>query len=839
MGAARRHRRPQRSACDIGGRTVAVIATAPYALVALDVAVFGALTYRIPDELRAAVRPGVLVQAPFRSKSKTGLVVGLTDEVEPELVPKLRDLVDVVDREPLLGAAGIDFLRFLSDYYMAPIGEVVRLALPSAVRLEGVKQYRRVPGAQTQDVPARLRLVFETIPVDVPTTVDMLRAAFGLTFLELTELEQIGAVEVHYEEQATIRAKEDKFYAPIPGVEPKRLGAKQEEILRFLEEAGEPVSLSDIRETFDAPHSSLNALESRGIVAVETREVYRDPFGEAEVVPASDAALTDDQEAALAALREARESGKFRAFLLHGVTGSGKTRVYVEAIRETIAGGRRALVLLPEIALTPQFVAVFRGYFGDAIAVLHSGLSPAEKFDEWRRIRRDEVDIVIGARSALFAPLTEIGLIVVDEEHDPSFKQEESVRYNARDMAVVRAKLEGAQVVLGSATPSLETYENARAGRFVYLPMPKRIYDRPMPEVEIVDVRKKAGDTRERRSDTLSEELLDAMDVTLRAEQQVILFLNRRGFSPCVICEFCGHVWRCPNCDVSLTYHRRQEALRCHHCDHSLRLPETCPECSNHGVGPRGVGTEQLEGHLRGLLPNQRIARLDRDTSRGKRLQALIRRFAKREVDVLVGTQMVTKGHDFPGVTTVGVVNADIGLNFPDLRGAERTFQLLTQVAGRAGRGSDPGRVVVQTYEPEHFALQAASHHDYERFASEELMRRDLFDYPPFGYLIAIKFEAAREADVASTAREYVVAVRRRLRQEGNDWSGVSVKGPAPSPFERLRGKTRWQMLLQSRDRTALRRLVMNVLHDVSHFEPERRAQKTHVVVDVDPINML
>lgn len=807
-----------------------------YAQVALDVAVLGLLTYRIPQRLREVVRPGVLVQAPFRNRSKTGLVIATSWDVDDELRPKVRDLVDVVDAEPLLSAPGIEFLRFLADYYMSPMGDVLRLAIPAAVRLEGVKQYRRLSDAETSSVPAELRLIFETIPVDVPVTVESLRDAFGLTYLELAELERASVVEVVYEEQETIATKTDRFYAPVDGAERGRLGSKQEEILAYLDEAGEPVALSEIRAQFDAPHSSLNALESRGIVTFEEREVYRDPFGESEIVAPSDAPLTDDQRAALAAIEDAAREEVFRAFLLHGVTGSGKTRVYVEAIRAALGRGRRALILLPEIALTPQFVAVFRGYFGSSIAVLHSGLSVAEKFDEWRRIRRDEVDIVIGARSAVFAPLDNVGVIVVDEEHDPSFKQEEGTRYNARDMAIVRGKLERAQVLLGSATPSLETWENARAGRFGYLPMPRRVFDRPMPEVELVDLRRTGG--TERRSDVLSERMLDAMDETLGAGQQVILFLNRRGYSPCVICEICGHVWRCPNCDVSLTYHRRQESLRCHHCDHSIRLPEICPECANPGVGPRGVGTEQLEAHLHGLLPNRRIARLDRDTSRGKRLQTVIRRFANREVDVLVGTQMVTKGHDFPGVTTVGVVLADLGLNFPDFRGAERTFQLLTQVAGRAGRGDDPGRVFVQTYEPEHYALRAAAAHDYEQFADQELRRRELFSYPPFGHLAAIKFEAPRESDVTATAREYLTAARRRLRQEGADWADVQVKGPAPSPFERLRGKTRWQMLLQGTDRGALRRLLQNVLHDVGHFDPERRS-KTHVVVDVDPINML
>lgn len=806
-----------------------------FAQIALDVPILGALTYSIPDQLRGQLRRGQLVQVPFRNRSKIGLVVDLTDEVDDELAPKVRDVVDIIDREPLLGAAGLDFLRFLADYYMAPLGDVARLAIPAAVRLEGAKHYTRLREFDASAVPAHLQLLYASLEYE-PVAVQSIRESSNFTYTELAALEDVGAVEVGYAEEQRVSVKTERFYRLVDGGgDGAALGTRQQGVVDYLQDEGE-VGLAHLRDSFGAVHSSLNRLVDRGVICFEEREVYRDPFADVTPVEASDGPLTDDQELALTALNDARIRGTFRAFLLHGVTGSGKTRVYVEAIRAVIDEGRSALVLLPEIALTPQFVAVFRGYFDGQIAVLHSGLSVAEKFDEWRRIRRGEVAIVIGARSALFAPLANIGIIVVDEEHDPSFKQEEGARYNARDMALVRGKLEDAIVVLGSATPSLESFHNANEGRFGYLTMPRRVFDRPMPEVELVDLRRR-GEVGERRSEHLSDRLLDALDQTLTREQQAILFLNRRGFSPCVVCEVCGHVWRCDNCDVSLTYHRRQESLRCHHCDHSMRLPERCPACNNHGVGPRGVGTEQLEGHLRGLFPNHTCGRLDRDTSGGRRLQQLIQRFSRREIDILVGTQMVTKGHDFPGVTTVGVVLADLGLNFPDFRGAERTFQLLTQVAGRAGRGDDPGRVFVQTYSPEHFALTAVEGHDYQAFASAELLRREMFGYPPFGHLVAVKFEAVRESAVASAARDYLHAARRRLRS-ATDWGDATVKGPAPAPFERLRGKTRWQMLFQGTDRSRLRRLVASVLNDVGHFDPERK-RAAHVIVDVDPISML
>lgn len=797
------------------------------ALVAVDVPLFTTLSYAVPTELREVLRPGQLVQVPFRNRSKTGLVMELTTRDAIDFDGKIRELVDIVDREPLLGPVGLEFLEFVADYYISPIGEVVKMAIPSAVRAEGIKRYAR----SGTDVPSGFEAEWEQME-EGPVPVAALKEKSGKTFLELSELEEMGAVVVSYEEERTVKPKTDKYYRIVREVEAdERLGSKQEIILEYLSGFDEAVALADIREAIDSPHSSLNSLEERGILSWTEEEVYRDPFGEEAVIEAKPIVLTESQKDAASSVAEARDAGRFEAFLLHGVTGSGKTEVYVRIIREVLKCGKRALVLLPEIALTPQFVGVFRGHFGDEIAVLHSGLSTAQKFDQWRRIARDEVDIVIGARSAIFAPVNDLGVIVVDEEHDPSFKQEDGPRYNARDLALMRAKLEGAQVVLGSATPSLESYQNAKEGRLTYLSMPDRVAGRPLPEVELIDL-KGSGD------ELITAPLRDAVEVGLGAQQQTIFFLNRRGYSPCVICDDCGHVWNCPNCAVSLTYHRRQEALRCHHCDHSLRLPESCPTCGAEGLGPRGVGTEQLESILRGTFAAAEVARLDRDTGKGGGLRRLISAFRRGEIDLLVGTQMVTKGHDFPSVTTVGVVMADLGLNFPDFRAAERTFQLLTQVAGRAGRGDDAGRVFIQSYNPEHYALQSAVEHDYLKFAARELSLRREMGYPPFGHLIAMKFEARSDSAVHQAARDYAFAARRRLRNDMFD--GVMMLGPALAPIERLRGRTRWQLLFKSRDRTRLRRLVRTVLNDCGYYEPgNSRHKNVRIAVDVDPQSLL
>lgn len=815
-----------------------------YAQVAVDIPLFKALTYEIPETLEDVLEPGHLVQVPFRNRAKTGLVMRVDAELEdPSIASKIRPIVDLVDAEPLLDERGTEFLQFIADYYLAPIGQVVRLALPSFVRLEGMKHYRLADGASSaavhDDDLAKAVAILEERGEPVAVK-DIKESLSGMTFTRLSDLEVSGFVEVSYtEKDARVKVRTEKFYRLVdPPGEGDRIGSKQARIVELLT-GEESVALADIREEISSPYSSLSGLEERGFLEVWEEEVYRDPFEQEPVRAPEDHVLTPPQQRALDAIDTARQAGSFQGFVLHGVTGSGKTEVYVRAIRAELAAGNRALVLLPEIALTPQFVAVFRGHFGEKIAVLHSGLTPAEKFDQWRRIKRDEVDIVIGARSALFAPLTNVGIIVVDEEHDTSFKQGEGPRYHARDMALVRGKIEDARVVLGSATPSLESYYNAKSGRLKYLHMPDRVADRPMPDVEIVDLREH-DQGPPGPSDVLSNALVGAVDRTLKERMQAILFLNRRGFSPCVLCQSCGHVFKCRNCDVSLTYHRHQESLRCHHCDFSLRVPESCPECGDQKINRKGTGTEKLEGHLEELFPRANIARLDRDTSGGKGLRRTINAFRRGEVDLLVGTQMVTKGHDFPGVITVGVVMADLSLNFPDFRAAERTFQLLTQVAGRAGRGDDPGHVYIQAFNPTHYSLLAAREHDYASFSQRELQLRKELSFPPFGHLIAIKFEAASEGRCIQAARDYATSARRVLRSDEKLGQSVFMLGPAMAPLSRLKGKSRWQILLKSPSRSAVRKLAIAMLNGVAHFEPNKSQHRdVRIIVDVDPVNML
>jgi primosomal protein N' (replication factor Y) len=518
----------------------------------------------------------------------------------------------------------------------------------------------------------------------------------------------------------------------------------------------------------------------------------------------------------------------FIPYLLHGVTGSGKTEVYLRVIAKALEAGRTALVLVPEISLTPQLAARFRARFGDLVAILHSGLSETARFGEWSRLRRGEARIAVGARSAVFAPLTRLGVIVVDEEHDGSFKQDEGVRYHARDVALVRAQRAGAVCVLGSATPSLESAAHAERGTYRKLVLTQRPTARPMPEVEIIDLRTYVPDG----DAMLSAPLRAAIAGALAAGDQTILFLNRRGFATFVLCRACGHAFRCPHCSVSLTYHRHSDRLSCHYCGFAQRVPDVCPSCGASGaIERKGLGTEKVADAVAAGFPSARVARLDRDVATGAKVEAVLARVARREVDVLVGTQMVTKGHDFPGVTLVGVLCADMGLTLPDFRASERTFQLLAQVAGRAGRGDKPGRVMIQTYRPSAPAVVAAAAHDYARFFAAESAARAELGYPPHGRLIAVRVDGADGHEVAGVAQRLARLAESAAGQPGATGL-VEVRGPVPAPLERLRNRTRWQVWLRSADRHALRRVARAVL-------AAELTSTVRVGLDVDPISAM
>jgi primosomal protein N' (replication factor Y) len=597
-------------------------------------------------------------------------------------------------------------------------------------------------------------------------------------------------------------------------------GPKQRELLLLLR-SGSPIDLSGLKQFSPATIKSLCAAGVAGFVEIEDPEQETAPEEPRDEPPL----LMAEQAGAVENINSAIRRGSFDVFLLHGVTGSGKTEVYLRSIAALNGTGRGTIVLVPEIALTPLLLGRFRRRFGGRVAVLHSGLTDRERAREHERIRMGAVDVAIGARSAVFAPFPRLGLIIVDEEQENSYKQEEGLRYHARDVAVMRAKLCSAVCVLGSATPSLESFHNARSGRYRYLRIANRVDHRPLPEVEIIDVKALP------KASVSSPRLVDEVRQRLQRGEQSLLLLNRRAFSSVLICGECGKTLQCPSCSVSLSFHKNERKLKCHYCDHQLPVPAACPVCGGVALKPLGAGTQRIEEDAALLFPTARIARMDSDSVRGRKAyDRLLSRVDRGEVDILLGTQMVAKGHDFPAVTLVGAVDADVGLNLPDFRSAEKTFQLITQAAGRAGRGAVAGEVIIQTMNPGHYAFLHSRTHDYEGFYEEEIRYRADLGYPPFRRMIKIEMKSAQEGaalDAAKTAQEII---RRLMRDEG-----TSLLGPAPSPVAKVRGKYRHQMLLLSARREIIRTLAQEARKAVE----EKYGRKVQVVVDVDPVNLM
>jgi primosomal protein N' (replication factor Y) len=743
--------------------------------VALPVPLARAFSYELPEKLAGAVAPGVRVLCPFGSRRLVGVVI---EAREGEPPPKVRPIESVLEGASLPPDL-LAFLREVSSYYLAPIGEVIRLALPPMDREAS-------------------RLLAE------PTLFDK-----GVRGVGARKVQWIVAKDALSTEEPSLQGQAAAILARV--------------------RADGAVSLATLEKTWGNARAAVKKLADKGLVAIEQRDAPADPFF-AEPAPRDQPPEpTPAQADAVAAIVGAIESGTKTTFLLHGVTGSGKTEVYLRAIEAAKRLGRGVIVLVPEIALTPQLVARFRARFGDDVAVIHSGLTPRERFLMWQRLRRGEVEVSIGARSALFAPVKNLGLVVVDEEHDPSFKQEEGVLYHARDMSILRAHRAGGVCVLGSATPSLESEHLARAGKATKLALPERARAQALPKVEIVDLRRiGAGPTGDKR---ISLPLHRAIEQTLEQKKQTILFLNRRGFAPSVRCEACGHMVSCPHCSVALTFHKRAGlVLRCHYCEYQAPMQSRCEKCEAPALGLEGLGTEKLEETLAAAFPSARIARLDRDVASGKNVEKVLARVRAGEVDILVGTQMVTKGHDLPEVTLVGVINADAALSIPDFRAAERAFQLLVQVAGRAGRGESAGRVLVQTYDPESAALLFAKRHDVAGFIERELVDRRELAYPPFSRMALVRVDSLDE----NAAREASRRLANAARSASKGTQVVDVLGPAPAPLAKLRNRYRWRVMLRSPDRSALRAALLAVHAELSQLPREVRA-----LIDVDPVQLL
>jgi primosomal protein N' (replication factor Y) len=804
--------------------------------VAVNIPTDRTFVYSVPPDLESAVEPGKRALVPFGSRTLAAYIL----EVLPASdYPKTKDLIRILDAEPLFSAADLFFYEWLSTYYMQPLGRVLGEALPSGITPQTERVIRlELDGGipVTEGLSAEESLLMNSLR-DTPGGLSWDRACriFPGKTLEQTLqglLKRNLVAVAERMKKAGIGAKMEKWMAPVrPAPEGVALTDKQRGLLQCIEKHGD-ISLSALCGQEVYSPALLKALQKKGIVEVTEKEAFRgNGVPRPERGRTAPPVLNRDQHQAVRKIREKLSLSHFSVCLLHGVTGSGKTEVYLHAMEEALRTGGSVLYLVPEISLTTQLVERVQGRFAEmAIAVLHSDIPETIRYDQWKRIRRGEVRIVVGARSAVFAPVKNLKLIIVDEEHDGSYKQDERTRYNGRDAAIIKGKFSNATVVLGSATPGLQTYYYAHTGKYTYLSLPGRVENRPLPEVEVISMAEEKDETG--AIPALSHALISAIADSLDGGCQTLLFLNRRGFNTFLYCPDCRHVFTCPNCTVSLTYHGDTGRLHCHYCDYTEKIVSACPTCGGGRVIRFGTGTERLEEEVRRHFPQAAIGRMDRDTVsvRGSR-EGILRRLDKREIDILVGTQMITKGHDFPHINLIGVISADLSLNIPDFRAAERTFQLLTQVSGRSGRGDVSGRVIIQTLNPEHYAVARARNHDYVSFYEDEITLRKNFSYPPFTRMITLHLSTIHndrgERDIAALKAD-LDAIRKKERS----FQRIDVMGPTRSPIEKIRGRYRWQILLKGREIGPLHELARAIL----------RLDKTsslRITADVDPLNFM
>jgi primosomal protein N' (replication factor Y) (superfamily II helicase) len=812
----------------------------PFCNVALPVPLRTTFTYAVPEALRASMLPGCRVLVPFRKKSLVGVVVGCVEKAPADT--KLREITRVVDVLPALTPKLLELGQWIANYYLAPIGEVFRSMLPPITELtsrrevsltdagraaaDELRKKFLLPESGDEESAALAELAEKGKVLSLANAVKL-----GFSAELLLRLQRRGLVDI----RETVKGRKGKTQRTIAwkGEGSSRPGhaEKLERLSALLETERGPLPLHQVLKLARVSRSVVERFIREGVLTTweEPMDPAEDPFDSGYEPPAH--TLNPAQESAFSAIRARFELGEFGVQLLHGVTGSGKTEVYLRAVQDTLARGKTAIVLVPEIALTLWVGRQCRAWFGaqfEGVVVLHSALNDVERARAWWKVRHGEARVVVGTRSAVFAPLENLGLIIVDEEQESSYKQEETPRYHGRDVAIVRAKLENALALLGSATPALETYHHAREGKYELLSIPARVASRPLPSVEIISLRDEFQQTH--KTSPISSALHAGIEECLRNGTQALVLINRRGYSWSVLCRSCGASVQCINCSISMTHHKSRNRLECHYCGSIQQIPKQCPKCHSKYVYFFGEGSEHLEERLRKEFPAARIARLDRDTARTKRqFQETLGAFAGGALDILVSTQMLAKGHDFHRVTLVGVVSADASLSMPDFRAAERTFQLLTQVAGRAGRGDLPGRVLIQTYYPDHYAIQDAVKQDYAAFFERELHFRRVMAYPPFTSLANVI--------VRDTNLEKAIQWSRRLSEyfapSNND--GLRALGPAAAPLARLKREHRFQFLLKSKSRAKLAGLLSGALG----YCDAKEIPQTAVLVDMDPLNLL
>jgi primosomal protein N' (replication factor Y) len=799
--------------------------------VSLPVPVDQAFTYRLPVTLRHRAKRGCRITVPFGSRKLTGVIVETHDRA-PAGGYAVKEALKLVDEEPVLDDELLKLGAWIGNYYCAPIGEVYRGMMPLSGETRKGKVYSLTDGGR--DVARQLILGdAETDPSlqmlrmleSRPLTENYLKTKFENAKRLLQGLEKKGFVEVEDVEAdrdplriSAERLRVELIRFPSDGKFPK----PERELLSYLELHPGSHNLQELEAIVKSASVSARALTRKGHVSLHTEPLLR-----ASPHPLVPKVLNEHQQKAYDAIAASLATGKFQAFLLQGVTGSGKTEVYLRSIEAALALGRNALLLVPEIALTPAVAGQFFSRFGDRVAILHSAFNDSERAEQWRRIRAGKAGVIVGTRSGVFAPIQNLGLILVDEEHDNSYKQGETPRYNGRDVAVMRAHQTGAVVVMGSATPSIETRYNADNGKYTMLELPERIEQRPMPAVELIDMRLEFLETR--KQNTYSRRMLEALQQRIENKEQTMLVLNRRGFSSFVACRACGERLQCVNCSVTLTYHKRDRRMLCHYCNYAEKVPTQCPKCQSEHVHFLGVGSERAEDELHREFPEARIARLDRDVAAAKKkFESVLSSFREGNFDILVGTQMIAKGHDIANVTLAGIINADIGLGLPDFRAAERTFQLLTQTAGRAGRGVLPGIVLIQTTNPDHYAVRYAAAQDYNGFYEKELQFRRAMKYPPFAALANIVVRQEKQEQALKMSAELGELLTPAPE-------GIKILGPAEAPVQRLHNEFRYQLLIKAANRRTLN-AQLNRIRAHAHAQ---KWNPTSLVIDVDPLTLL
>ncbi|MGD8992435.1 MAG: primosomal protein N' [Desulfobacterales bacterium] len=804
--------------------------------VAVALPVHQTFTYSAPSSLRPFIAAGKRVLVPFGQRRITGYIMGTAAETE---TAEIKHILDVLDQEALFPSSMIPFFKWIADYYKHPIGDVIKNALPggltlydyvalsittegkAALREKTVTSLQRSVLQLLESGPCRLKNINDKLNRNVPGA--LLQSLQHSGWIAKTRKLRRTSTLTRTERHIALGRTD----APL-----ERLSKARKKIIEIIGRQGE-MSMPDLKKQVPNATRLVRALENDGYLAVRPKRVYRDPFG--ETIRADTAHdLNVEQQGVVAQVNDRLDQG-FATFLLRGVTGSGKTEVYMQIADEVLQRQQSVLVLVPEIALITQMERRFRARFGERIAVLHSGLSAGERFDQWSLIMQGKAQIAIGARSAIFAPFAAVGLVIVDEEHDASYKQENNLRYNARDLAVVRAKQNDCLALLGSATPSIQSYYNARVGKFIEVNLKQRIECRSLPGIKIVDLRESMGFRGIRRF--ITSELQRSIKEALDRKKQVLLFINRRGFANFALCQSCGQSLRCKHCDISLTYHQKANALRCHYCGFSRAATGSCDSCGSSEIKKIGLGTEKIEATVQKIFPEARVARMDRDTTARKgSIFRILKGLNDQSIDILVGTQMVAKGHDFPNITLVGIICADLSLSFPDFRAGERTFQLIAQVAGRAGRGAFPGRVILQTYNPDHFSISTAKDQNYTAFYKQEIHFRQTLKYPPFSRMIQLKIsgmDPQLTQDHAARLGSLCLALKT---SNAPVYDSVDVLGPIESTLAKIARRYRWQILIKGTRVKDLHQFAARLMKDHSTVFNNRRVR---VVVDVDPVSLL